>query len=104
MSPNGIHKEYIRVVAKGHRRIPKEPRVEPDHPVGWGALLLSWKGRLSAVAFITMIVVMGFALHGSIAGRLIEGSVFITSIVLLWMTGTRPEDQPPSERAPGADR
>ena len=94
---------YIRVVAKGPGRITKAPQVGPDHPVGWRALLLSWKSRLSVAAFITMIVVMGFALHGSIAGRLIEGAVFLTSLVLLWMTGTRPAAQPPSDRAPGDD-
>jgi hypothetical protein len=50
-----------------------------------------------------MIVVMGFALHGSIVGRLVEGAVFVTSIVVLWMTGTRPARQPGSDRAPGPD-
>ena len=81
MSPIG--KRHIRIVAKRPGRITTAPQVGPDHPVGWRALLLSWKGRLSVAAFITMIVVIAFALHGSIAGRLMEGAVFLTSIVLL---------------------
>ena len=76
----------------------------PGQPVGWGTLLVGWKGCLMAVAFITMIVLMGLTLHGSLAGRLVEGALFVTSIVVLAVTGTRPEAQPPSGRAPGADR
>jgi hypothetical protein len=48
-----------------------------------------------------MIIVMGFALHGSAIGRLVEGAVFVTSIVVLWLTGTRPQAHPRSERATG---
>jgi hypothetical protein len=48
-----------------------------------------------------MIVVMGFALHGSVIGRLVEGAVFVTSIIVLWLTGTSPEAHPPSGSAAG---
>jgi len=90
-------------VAKGPGRGSKDPGAGPDPPPRWGALFLGWKGRLLAVVFTAMIVVMGFALHGSIVGRLVEGAVFVTSIVVLWMTGTRPAHQPGSDRAPSPD-
>ena len=67
-------------------------------------MLVGWKGCLMAVAVTTMIVLMALALRGSLAGRLVEGALFVTSMVVLAVTGTRPQAQPPRGRAPGADR
>ena len=55
------------------------------------------------MAFMTMVVVMGFSLHGSLAGRLIEGAVMVTAMIVLWLIGTRPAAQPPDDRTPGDD-
>jgi hypothetical protein len=52
---------------------------------------------------MTMVVVMGFSLHGSLAGRLIEGAVMVTAMIVLWLIGTRPAAQPPDDRTPGDD-
>ena len=76
----------------------------PGRPTRGGTLLVGWKGCLMAVAVTTMIVLMALALRGSLAGRLVEGALFVPSIVVLAVTGTRPQAQPPRGRAPGADR
>ena len=88
-------------MAKGPGRRAKAQGLRPAHPPRWEDLLLGWKGRLLAVAFTAMIVVMGFALHGSVIGRLVEGAVFVTSIIVLWLTGTSPEAHPRSSSAAG---
>jgi hypothetical protein len=64
---------------------------------------VGWKGRLVMVALITTIGLIGINLHGSLAGRLVEGALFVTSIVVLAITGTVPEAEPRTDRAPGAD-
>jgi uncharacterized membrane protein len=62
---------------------------------------MGWKGPIAAFAFVAIIVVMGFALHGSLVGRLVEGTVMVTAMIVFWLIGTRP--QPPTDRTPGTD-
>ena len=64
---------------------------------------MGWKGPIAAFAFVAMIVVTGFALHGSLVGRLVEGTVMVTAMIVFWLIGTRPEPQPPTDRTPGTD-
>lgn len=86
-------------MAKGPGGINVVPLDGPGHPVRWGTLLVGWKGGLMGVAFIAVIVLMGPTFHGSLTGRLVEGALLVTSIVVLASTGTRPEAQLPSEQA-----
>jgi hypothetical protein len=89
-------------VARESERVTKELRPIPETHVGWPSLTNHSKGRLAAVGFATMIMVMGFALHGSIVGRLIEGAVMVAAIVVIWLGGTHPATQPRDDEAPGA--
>ena len=63
---------------------------------------MGWKGPIAAFAFVAIIVVMGFALHGSLVGRLVEGTVMVTAMIVFWLIGP-PEPQPPTDRTPGTD-
>lgn len=89
-------------MARESEHVTKELRPIPETHVGQPSLTHRWKGRLAAVGFATMIIIMGFALHGSIVGRLVEGAVMVAAIVVIWLDGTRPATQPRDDEAPGA--
>ena len=76
-------------MAKSSGHTTKNPSFALKRITGWGWRILGWNIRLSAGAFVAIVVVMGFVLHGSLVGRLIEGVFMVASMVVLWLIGTR---------------